>query len=534
MVTIAEKISSRIHTETQLVNKNIGFTTAYLGIQHLESIILNTPDIITKETCLVLLHLIQSRQHETKKQAYFLYKTAALSLISISKNQTHPLTGFLIVKLQEILLSSTGNKQRAVSEALGSLPLRIKGPTLKESQHPEILNLSFAHFLDHINIKKTDNLKWVGRTLVFTTPDKMKCCIKFTKFKADETQLASETMWLLHLNQQASDYHHSFEIPKPIIIDNHCLFKFTDVPDDLSLKTEISNRFIAIAFVTHPTYFDYPNLPKRIGNDPQTIVNIFGRNAKLLGQFASKGIIHTAMIPLFHNRAQQSRRDDQGVYNWEQGGRLDQWLKSSQYPNFAVSGLRDFEHLISITDSKQIRHFIGEHVLSLILVAGSYFRNKTPEKFGYDENHQPMDLRHLFDLSLFERIIKKIIQQYYLGMSGVHLKQIDRLLKPGLIKGLIQVMGIDVHMEETLRVQDQENMEDAQFINYLKQRGQTTTQIQHMAKAKQDITILTGPHLGGFNQAISIPILVNFLFCLSSVYVSDCYLMENGLKAYLN
>ena len=60
------------------------------------------------------------------------------------------------------------------------------------------------------------------------------------------------------------------------------------------------------------------------------------------------GIVHTAPIPLFHNRAQAWRREDRGIYEWPRGGRLDRWLSSSRHPNIAASGLRDFEHLASI------------------------------------------------------------------------------------------------------------------------------------------------------------------------------------------
>jgi len=34
-----------------------------------------------------------------------------------------------------------------------------------------------------------------------------------------------------------------------------------------------------------------------------------------------KGIAHTALIPLFHNRVQQRRRNDHGAYLWEHAGR---------------------------------------------------------------------------------------------------------------------------------------------------------------------------------------------------------------------
>ncbi|NOX32595.1 MAG: hypothetical protein GXP56_02495 [Deltaproteobacteria bacterium] len=147
---------------------------------------------------------------------------------------------------------------------------------------------------------------------------------------------------------------------------------------------------------------------------------------------------------------------------WEHGGRLDRWLESTRYPNFAKSGLRDFEHLISIEDTKRLHHFIGEHILGFILVAGSFFRNKAPEKTGFDKMGHPVDTRSLFDRSFFLQLLKNI------------------------------------------------------------------------KKGQSNIVINTGPHLGGFNQAISVPELMDFLFCLSSLCISDRYIMENRLKASLN
>ena len=43
-------------------------------------------------------------------------------------------------------------------------------------------------------------------------------------------------------------------------------------------------------------------------------------------------------IPLFHNRTQRLRRDDQGRYQWFRAGRLDQWLDSCAFPNLGLSG----------------------------------------------------------------------------------------------------------------------------------------------------------------------------------------------------
>ncbi|RLC26278.1 MAG: hypothetical protein DRH21_02575 [Deltaproteobacteria bacterium] len=67
-------------------------------------------------------------------------------------------------------------------------------------------------------------------------------------------------------------------------------------------------------------------------------------------------------------------------------GRLDAWLHSCRYPNFGPTGIRDFEHLITLkSKSQKLYEYIGSHILSILLVIGSYFRNHEAERFGLDE-----------------------------------------------------------------------------------------------------------------------------------------------------
>jgi hypothetical protein len=92
-------------------------------------------------------------------------------------------------------------------------------------------------------------------------------------------------------------------------------------------------------------------------------------------------------------------------------------------------------------------------------------------------------------------------------------------------------MGIDTHMEERVRIEDQNNMTETEFKLFFKNRGIDKEDIEKMNQGIEDIIIHTGPHLGGFNQPISVPKLIDLLFCLSSMCISDRYIMENRLKA---
>jgi hypothetical protein len=534
VVSLADRKEGRLQTEHQLLNQKIGFSAAYLAVQYLFSHIKKIPESITEQTVTALLMLIQSNRFAAKRQAYFLYKETACALIHLSTDATHPLTGFSIFKLQELLLSSHGKKHRAVSEALGSLPLTITGPDIQEIDLNDRLEVSFDTVLHQWGNTDISTFHWHGRTLRGEMPNGRIACIKFARSKESGADLIMESHWLNFLRDHPPCRQSTFKIPIPVCINNTALFKLTHLPNVILENPHISKEYLAIVFIAEKDYFFYPNTPDFFKNQSGIVKEIFSRNAWLLGKLTSKGIIHTALIPLFHNRVQQSRRDDHGIYVWEQGGRLDKWLESSRFPNFAKSGLRDFEHLIAIKDTKRLHHFIGEHILGFVLVLGSFFRNKAPERIGWDENGHPVDTRSLFDRSLFSELFQDIVRLYYQGMTGVPLKTINRFFDDRLIDRLIETMGMDHHMEETLRIRDQEIMTETDFHDFLISRGYETSLLTHIKKGEQDIVLNTGPHLGGFNQPISVPELMEFLFCLSSLCISDRYLMENGLKASLN
>lgn len=544
MSTLEQKILSRLQTENQLLNKKIGFSQAYVCLKYLVSVIEKHPYSVTRKTVAVIVGLLRSLRYNNKKQSYFLYKEAADALIIISKDKNHPFSSFLILKLQKLVLISDGKKQRAISEALGSLPLDIQGPDLSPPLSEKVYSISFEMLLENCNIADIHSMKWKGRTLIFPVEhdcdnsdrqnDCQIMCIKFTTETQSSSQLLTEISWLRYLNKNSLCSDNKLHVPLPLSIDGSYLFKINNLSDSIIVNQNISENHTAMIYFTRENYFYYPNEPELYNASPEDVLEVFKKNAFLLGKLTSKGIIHTALIPLFHNRTQQHRREDQGRYNWEQGGRLDQWLESSRYPNFAESGLRDFEHLISISSTNRLHHYIGEHLLSFILVVGSYFRNLESKKSGWDTLGKPLDMRYLFDKHLFSKIIHQVIQSYYNGLTGSRFDNIDLAVDANLIDRLIDAMGIDNHMEEILHIHDQDHMSDNDFINFLVSRGVEDTEAEAMKRGKEEIVLHTGPHLGGFNQQISVPELISCLFILASLCISDRYLMENRLKAYLN
>ena len=227
---------------------------------------------------------------------------------------------------------------------------------------------------------------------------------------------------------------------------------------------------------------------------PAGFTEVLARNAYLLGKLAGRGVFHEAPIPLFHNRVQQDRRRDHGRYEWFRAGRLDRWLTSCAYPNLGPTGLRDFEHLTIVDDAGvELYRHIGTHLLSLLLVAGSYFRNRNRERVGLDPQGQPVDARDLFDPGALRQIVMAVFRGYYQGFTGKEPGPELPLDLDRLTERMIEEMGVDRHMEEFFRVVDQNQLSDRQFSEFLAERGFSRQQIAEIEKARMTSSSTAGP-----------------------------------------
>lgn len=136
MAVLSENDDSLIRTEVQLLHHNIDFPAAYLAVQYLFFHIRKSLDSIRDHTIEALFSVLRSDRHDSQKQAFFLYKEASDALIHISVDIRRPFSFSVLSRLQDLLVSTRGKKHRAVSEALGSLPLNIAGPDMtKKSSH---------------------------------------------------------------------------------------------------------------------------------------------------------------------------------------------------------------------------------------------------------------------------------------------------------------------------------------------------------------------------------------------------------------
>ena len=152
------------------------------------------------------------------------------------------------------------------------------------------------------------------------------------------------------------------------------------------------------------TYLNNPNINKE--NFNKALLD----NVHDLFILARYGIIDTAIIELFHNEIQKGRKDS-GKYVWMEGvrpenarigaGRLNAWPNAVRYPNTRLSGISDLPDIYHIDELAEEGHpasvhlntlkgrhpkydtstfylasYMGDYLLSMALVIGSYYRER--------------------------------------------------------------------------------------------------------------------------------------------------------------
>jgi hypothetical protein len=520
------------------------FSAAFVAMNRIKDILQVDARVPVAPVFTLCEQVVASPAYQRQKQAYFLYQAAAeaLQLVALRPNPG----GRSADRRRALALLNSGMDlpheapRRAMAEALGMLPLAVdRVPVVSEPMATDAsvpldgLPRCDGDWLAGHNIHCVKGWVWQGRSLLAETRSGEVLVVKCLRAGEDPAALCRESAWMEYLRGLPELVGRPFHIPQPLV---HRQGGLLQAPPDAPPPpdgTALHPKRLAMVFLASTTYFHYPNETEdhRRLNDRQ-VGEILSRSAWLLGRLMAMGIAHTAPIPLFHNRAQRHRREDGGRYRWTHAGRLDRWLASCRYPNFGVSGLRDFEHFEVVTGRARCRYeIIGSHLISMLLVAGSYFRNKAPDRMGLDLSGQPVDTRDLFDRSLLQTMIGDIYRAYFEGFTGDVFPEDASITPSHLADRMIEEMGVDRHMEEILRVVDQDAMDRFTFTSFLENRGLPRRVALRKTKGQQDIVLMTGPHLGGFNQAISLPELIDFAAAGAARCVAGRFCMEqDGLS----
>ena len=512
--------------ETALVEPRFDFIAKYHAVADLRRLAQKHPGVLDGQTIFSVEQLLLSSAFGRVRQAYFLFREAASVMTDMATVPgCNGLGSQALAALNGLLLKTDGSAHRGVAEALGSLPVNIIGQRLSIGRSASAPRISWTRLLSINGLTKTGTPRYIGRSLVVDISGKNQLLVAKLAKKGDTAVgLQKEVRWMERLKQPDYAAGCRFHIPRPLRVERQRVFRINPIPLAPPDNFQMHPDGLAIAFIAHRDYFVYPNDHRVDGN---TAREVLGRNAYLLGWLTAKGVIHDAPIPLFHNRTQRLRRDDQGRYQWFRSGRLDQWLDSCAFPNLGLSGLRDFEHLETFCGSgRNLYRHIGSHFLSLLLVAGSHFRCRDKTKMGLDENGQPVDARGLFDRQLLQAMILDVFEGYFAGFTGTSASPALPVDLDRLVPRMVEEMGVDRHMTELLRRVDQAHMTDAAFLDFLRQRGYADDRLEGLIRGEEDILIPSGPHLGDFNRQTSLPELIECVAAMSAVCIAGRFVAE--------
>ncbi|MGD9367069.1 MAG: SidJ-related pseudokinase [Desulfobacteraceae bacterium] len=511
-------------------NTAFDFTAKFYAAYDLFQIAQTHVEVIDPRSIWALKGLLLSTAFNGQRQRRFLFREAANVLATIVRlgGLRKPIARLAYDALLAVLYHGCDHAHQAVSEALGNLPIGLCSPNLPAFEKETVPLVKWEALLAHHPFSMDCEFTANGRSLVASLPNHKIAVIKLANHSQDEPALRRELQWMGYLSDLSLPRRCRFDVPQAVRISGAELIQLEALPSDLRPKRITRSKPLAIVFTTSADYYCYPNAHRpNLHPDAEAFVEIMGRNAFLFGWLAGRGIVHEAPIPLFHNRVQQERRRDGGVYEWFRAGRLDRWLASCAYPNFGLSGLRDFEHFEVIrSDGLKLYRHMGNHLLSLLLVAGSYFRAKDYRRRGWNRAGEPVDTRHLFDPDLLRDVVTAIYCQYYRGFVGEPPKTRPPVDFHRLIDRMIDEMGVDRHMTESLRVADQQEMSEPVFEAFLMDRGYATGGLADIQKGVRDLVIHTGPHLGAFNRGISLPEIIEATAAMAAVCIAERFLNE--------
>lgn len=476
------------------------FTAAFLAARRVADLAARDPRAVAPATVAALEGLLARNDHARQTQARILYREAAGALVTLLAKGPPDLAGISREALATAL-TTPGKPRMAAAEAVGALPLPgLRGPDVAVPL-PTAVATTCRDLLARADVPASAMPRPAGRSLLWPTrrPDTL-LVVKRLRRGEDPAGLAREAAWMDHC--APLPFPEPCHVPTPCRTDRASLWAVADAPCPCP---DLDPQGRCLAYWARTDYFAYPNGPGPEALDDASLVEVLGRAAFLLGWLAGRGIVHEAAIPLFHNRVQRGRRDDGGVYDWRLPGRLDRWLHSALHPNFGLSGLRDFEHFAAVGGSGSgLYRRMGDHLISLLLVAGSAFRMREPSLVGLGSDGAPVDARYLFDASLLARLVGQAFVRYHQGFAG-ETPALIPFDAEDLVRRMVEEMGVDRHMAELLRVDDQQAMTDPAFLDFLTARGMDPARAAGLRRGEADVELATGPHLGAFNNRTSLP-----------------------------
>lgn len=308
------------------------------------------------------------------------------------------LYSFRIARLGKAVEKVENSGFDSISRTLcGERPLRLSTSSTAPRSHKWPIKTTALESL--LSKHDAGSPMLMGRTLVAPVPEgclAVKLCVK----DGDEGRLLHEARMQEHLHGLGL----SSRIPRPL----GGLFRIEDLPSWIDADLGLSHACAsAICYIASADYFQYLGDPGMSEEDTRSgLISC----ASDLGRLAGIGLIHTSLIPLFHNRERTTGGDCTYRWNRRLAGRLDNWLESCRYPNLRRSGIADLEHLEmhSEVQSQSLQAYAGEHLFSMSLVLGCSFCR-----------------RGSLGLRSIGHALRDCFHEYYRSLTGIESKLLD-------------------------------------------------------------------------------------------------------------
>ena len=129
----AYPITLKKQAEHALVDANFDFIAKYHAITDLRRLLKKTPGILDRQTIFAVTTLLQADQFHRDRQSYFLFREAA-KIISdmIVQPAGNGMRQAALAAMEAMLSQTHGSAHRGVAEALGSLPVTVRGPRMPD------------------------------------------------------------------------------------------------------------------------------------------------------------------------------------------------------------------------------------------------------------------------------------------------------------------------------------------------------------------------------------------------------------------
>lgn len=159
------------------------------------------PGLVTTETIQVLRDVLLSSGFCDQTQSFFLSREAADTLASIIGHAgSECLAAEAICALTNVLGTAPGHAHRAAAGALGSLPVAIQGPKVRDESIEDVTRVKWHEILEENGGRQCDLPARIGRSLVVGMGEENKLLVvKLAQSEHSVRYIYRALAWMEHL-----------------------------------------------------------------------------------------------------------------------------------------------------------------------------------------------------------------------------------------------------------------------------------------------------------------------------------------------